>query len=74
MLTRLWSHDPALLLALVLCLAVCAAGICVFILGLVESRRSTITTAAALRQDAVTAERKRRLKVLQGRVGSRRAS
>jgi hypothetical protein len=72
MLHTLWS-DP---LRGIVFLAV-AAGLAFavsWIQVVLENRRSRITTADELRTDAATPERRARLKRLQGRLGSRRAS
>lgn len=77
MLNRLWSsvqEDTAIALLLIACLALIAAGIVSFISAILEGRRAGVTTAAELRKDAFTAERRTRLKILQGRFGSRKAS
>lgn len=74
MLRQLWSDDPALALAIGFALAMAAGALYVFVRALIDARRTTVTTAIALRRDAFTPERRRRLRVLQGRFGSRRAS
>jgi hypothetical protein len=65
LIARLAADDPALLFAILLSLALCTGGIYVFILTLLDARRTTITTAAELRKDAHTPERRRWLRRMQ---------
>lgn len=77
MLSQLWSnvrHDPALVTAFVLVWFAVALMTWQLVVAFREARQTTITTAAELRKDAATPERRRRLRVLQGRFGTRRAS
>lgn len=77
MLNQLWSsvcQDPPLAWAAVFVLAAVGALAHVCVRVWLDGRRAGATTAAALRQDTHTAERRRRVRLLQGRFGTRRTS
>lgn len=74
MLRQLWSENPALVISLVFAIASASAGIVTGIWAFIEAMQTRVTTAAELRRDQFTAERRKRLKVLQGGIGGRKAS
>lgn len=68
-----WWADPSMAVLLLIGL-LCVSGIVAALVTVVqEARRARVVTAEELRRDAFTAERRAKLKILQGRFG-RRAS
>lgn len=77
MVNRLWSsvvQDPALVAAFGITLFAIALMVWQLVVAMLEAKRTTITTVAALRRDQHTPERRRWLRRLQRGFSSRRAA